>query len=118
MGKSRIVHLRKQSQFTPPGGWRSRPPCKVHHSGHAIISGNPKGAKRPGDGRRDWFGTFHGAKRGDWNGGTVHLVFVDARVDSTKSGLQTMPDGVTADYTGVEYGRFEKFGWPFNKPPS
>jgi prepilin-type N-terminal cleavage/methylation domain-containing protein/prepilin-type processing-associated H-X9-DG protein len=65
---------------------------------------------------RDWFGTFHGAKRGDWNGGTVNLVFVDAHVESTKSGLQVGPDG-QADRSTAEYGRFEKFGWPFEKAP-
>jgi prepilin-type N-terminal cleavage/methylation domain-containing protein len=65
---------------------------------------------------RDWFGTFHGAKRGDWGGGTVNLVCVDAHVESTKSGLQTGPDG-QADRSTAEYGRFEKFGWPFVKTP-
>jgi len=67
---------------------------------------------------RDWFGTFHGVKRGDWNGGTVNLVFVDAHVESVKSGLQVTPDG-QADKSDGEYnGRFEKLSWPFNKPPS
>jgi prepilin-type N-terminal cleavage/methylation domain-containing protein/prepilin-type processing-associated H-X9-DG protein len=65
---------------------------------------------------RDWFGTFHGAKKGDWNGGTVNLVFVDAHVESTKSGLQVTPDG-QADMSTAEYYRFEKFGWPFTKAP-
>jgi prepilin-type N-terminal cleavage/methylation domain-containing protein/prepilin-type processing-associated H-X9-DG protein len=69
-----------------------------------------------GDGR-DWFGTFHGAKRGDWNGGTVNLVFVDSHVESTKSGLQVAPDKMTADRSECEYGRFEKFAWPFEKTP-
>jgi prepilin-type processing-associated H-X9-DG protein len=41
-----------------------------------------------GDGR-DWFGTFHGAKRSDWNGGTVNAVFVDCHVEQVRSGLQT-----------------------------
>jgi prepilin-type N-terminal cleavage/methylation domain-containing protein/prepilin-type processing-associated H-X9-DG protein len=66
---------------------------------------------------RDWFGTFHGAKKGDWNGGTVNLVFVDGHVGSTKSALQVAPDGVTADRSEAEYGRFEKYGWPFKKTP-
>ncbi|OHB65170.1 MAG: hypothetical protein A2Y76_02345 [Planctomycetes bacterium RBG_13_60_9] len=65
---------------------------------------------------RDWFGTFHGAKSSDWNGGTVNLVFVDAHVESTKSALQQTPDG-QADRSNAEYGRFEKFGWPFAKAP-
>ena len=63
---------------------------------------------------RDWFGTFHGAKRNDWNGGTVNAVFVDAHVEKVRSGLQT--DGNRADYADAEGGRFEKYGWPFNKP--
>ncbi len=66
---------------------------------------------------RDWFGTLHGAKRGDWNGGTINVVFVDAHVEPTKSGLQTTPDD-QVDRSGLEYGRFEKFGWPFQKTPS
>jgi len=65
---------------------------------------------------RDWFGTLHGAKRGDWNGGTVNAVFVDAHVESVKSGLQVAPDG-TADRSTTDYGRYEKFGWPHAQPP-
>ena len=65
---------------------------------------------------RDWFGTLHGAKRGDWNGGTVNVVFVDAHVESTKSALQTTSDN-QVDREALEYGRFEKFGWPFEKRP-
>jgi prepilin-type N-terminal cleavage/methylation domain-containing protein/prepilin-type processing-associated H-X9-DG protein len=68
-----------------------------------------------GDGR-DWFGTFHGAKRGDWNGGTVNLVFVDAHVEATRSALQLTPSGET-DRSETEYARFEKFSWPFKKAP-
>jgi prepilin-type N-terminal cleavage/methylation domain-containing protein/prepilin-type processing-associated H-X9-DG protein len=64
---------------------------------------------------RDWFGTFHGAKRGDWNGGTVNAVFVDAHVESLKSGLQTTPDD-KPDLSTAEFGRFEKFGWPHAAP--
>ena len=69
-----------------------------------------------GDGR-DWFGTFHGAKRGDWNGGTVNLVFVDAHVEQTKSALLESPEQPQGDKSNAEYGRFEKFAWPFNKAP-
>jgi len=68
---------------------------------------------------RDWFGTFHGAKRGDWNGGTINAVFVDAHVESVRSGLQTTPDNA-ADYTTAEFypaRRYEKFGWPHKDPP-
>jgi hypothetical protein len=63
---------------------------------------------------RDWFGTFHGAKRGDLNSGTINVVFVDAHVDKVKSGLQTV--NAAADTSGAEdhAGRkCEKFGWPY-----
>ncbi len=60
---------------------------------------------------RDWFGTFHGAKRGDWNGGTVNAVFVDAHVEQVRSGLATTTDN-QADRSEAEPGGFEKFGWP------
>lgn len=70
-----------------------------------------------GDGR-DWFGTFHGAKRGDWNGGNANIVFVDAHVESVKSGLQVAPDKTADKSTADYYGRFEKFAWPFEKPPA
>ncbi len=66
---------------------------------------------------RDWLGTFHGAKKGDWNGGTANAVFVDAHVESVKSGLQAAPDGVTADRSTADYGRYEKFGRPHADPP-
>ncbi len=69
-----------------------------------------------GDGR-DWFGTFHGAKQSDWNGGVANLVFVDAHVDSVRSGLQVTPDG-QMDKSEAEYNnRFEKYAWPKNKAP-
>jgi prepilin-type N-terminal cleavage/methylation domain-containing protein/prepilin-type processing-associated H-X9-DG protein len=66
---------------------------------------------------RDWFGTFHGAKKGDWNGGTTNAVFVDAHVESIKSGLQVAPDGITPDRSTADFGRYEKFGWPHADPP-
>jgi prepilin-type processing-associated H-X9-DG protein len=69
-----------------------------------------------GDGR-DWFGTFHGAKRGDWNGGSVNAVFVDAHVESVKSGCQVAPDKATADRSTAESGKYEKFAWPYAEPP-
>jgi prepilin-type N-terminal cleavage/methylation domain-containing protein len=84
--------------------WR-RPGCNYVLNDNALC---PDG--------RDWFGTFHGAKRGDWNGGTIDAVFVDAHVESVRSGLATTSDG-RADLSEAEYGRFEKFGWPFNKRP-
>lgn len=67
---------------------------------------------------RDWFGTFHGAKRNDWNGGTTNAVFVDAHVEKVRSGLQTIDN--RADYAnaeGQESGvTFEKYGWPLKTP--
>jgi prepilin-type N-terminal cleavage/methylation domain-containing protein/prepilin-type processing-associated H-X9-DG protein len=66
-----------------------------------------------GDGR-DWFGTLHGNKRGDWNGGTINAVFVDAHVESVKSGLQTTSDN-QADRSTAEFGRIEKFSWPYKE---
>ncbi len=67
---------------------------------------------------RDWLGTFHGAKRGDWNGGTANAVFVDAHVESIKSGLQVTTDN-TPDYSTSEGGarQYERFGWPHAQPP-
>ncbi len=61
---------------------------------------------------RDWFGTFHSPMSGDLNTGTVNAVFVDAHVDEVRSAL--LPDGTRPD---AEYGRFEKYGWPFVKDP-
>ena len=68
-----------------------------------------------GDGR-DWFGTFHGAKRGDWNGGTATCVFVDSHVESVKSGLQEMENGQMDKSTAESY-KYEKFAWPYAEPP-
>jgi hypothetical protein len=42
---------------------------------------------------------------------------VDAHVESVKSGLQVMPDGVTAARSTADFGRYEKFAWPFEKTP-
>ena len=61
----------------------------------------------------DWFGTFHGSKRGDWNAGTANAVFVDGHVDKVKSALKDDPK----DSSEKEFGRYEKFGWPSKKPP-
>jgi prepilin-type processing-associated H-X9-DG protein len=66
---------------------------------------------------RDWFGTFHGTnafnevKR---NLGTCNVVFVDGHVDKVKSALEND----ATDTTHMEYGRFEKHGWPHGKPPA
>jgi len=65
---------------------------------------------------RDWFGTFHGTKSGNLNGGVINAVFVDAHVDEVRSALATTPDG-QGDLTDAEYGKFEKLSWPLRKAP-
>jgi prepilin-type N-terminal cleavage/methylation domain-containing protein len=61
---------------------------------------------------RDWFGTFHSAKSGDLNSGSVNAVFVDAHVDEVRSALKED----RGDTSEMEFGRFEKFGWPKKEP--
>lgn len=58
---------------------------------------------------RDWFGTFHGAAKDDLNGGSINAVFVDAHVETVTSALT--PAG-PSDTSQMEFGRFEKYGWP------
>ena len=65
-----------------------------------------------GSGSRDWFGTFHGGRK-DLNSGTVNAVFVDGHADSVRSALGQDP----TDTSQMEYGRFEKYSWPFKDPP-
>jgi prepilin-type N-terminal cleavage/methylation domain-containing protein/prepilin-type processing-associated H-X9-DG protein len=112
---------------TTPGGVLKRSAitrrnCEVFFFGEENMWARPGNANvlndnaLCGDGR-DWFGTFHGAKRNDWNGGTANLVFVDAHVEQVRSGLQETPDD-QMDKSTAEYGRFEKFAWPFVKPPT
>jgi prepilin-type N-terminal cleavage/methylation domain-containing protein/prepilin-type processing-associated H-X9-DG protein len=67
----------------------------------------------------DWFGTFHGAKSENWNGGTVNAVFVDGHVDKVKSGCQvSKTDPTAADLTTAEFFKFERFGWPNKQRPT
>jgi prepilin-type N-terminal cleavage/methylation domain-containing protein/prepilin-type processing-associated H-X9-DG protein len=91
--KSEVFFFAEENMWTRPG-------CSWVLNDNALC---PDG--------RDWFGTFHGAKRSDWNGGTCNVVFVDAHVEKVRSGLQTVDNG--ADYSDAEGGRFEKYGWPF-----
>jgi prepilin-type N-terminal cleavage/methylation domain-containing protein/prepilin-type processing-associated H-X9-DG protein len=71
-----------------------------------------------GDGR-DWFGTFHGAKKSNWNGGTINAVFVDAHVASIKSGLQVSEaSSTTADKSTAEFLTYERFAWPRKGRPA
>ena len=62
---------------------------------------------------RDWFGTFHGSKSGDLNSGTANAVFVDAHVQEVRSALGDDP----SDTSQMEFGRYEKYGWPFRHEP-
>jgi prepilin-type processing-associated H-X9-DG protein len=62
---------------------------------------------------RDWFGTFHSASSADLNSGTVNVVFVDSHVQEVRSALGKDP----SDSSEMEFGRFEKYGWPFKDPP-
>jgi prepilin-type N-terminal cleavage/methylation domain-containing protein/prepilin-type processing-associated H-X9-DG protein len=63
---------------------------------------------------RDWMGTFHETNANNRNGGTVNAAFVDGHVQEVKSALG---DDIT-DTTNMEYGRFEKYGWPHRTPPA
>jgi prepilin-type N-terminal cleavage/methylation domain-containing protein/prepilin-type processing-associated H-X9-DG protein len=65
-----------------------------------------------GDGR-DWFGTFHGSKGGDWNDGSANAVFVDAHVAKVESALR----GDVEDKSMMEYGKYERFCWPLRRKP-
>lgn len=63
-------------------------------------------------GNHDWFGTFHSTSTGsieDLNAGNCNAVFVDGHIGEVKSAYGN-PDE-------MEYGRFEKYGWPFKNPP-
>lgn len=61
---------------------------------------------------RDWFGTFHSTNWQDRNKGTTNLVFVDNHVGKTKSAFEEDP----TDTRNMEFGRFEKYGWPHKTP--
>jgi prepilin-type N-terminal cleavage/methylation domain-containing protein/prepilin-type processing-associated H-X9-DG protein len=67
----------------------------------------------------DWFGTFHGAKSSNWNGGTVNAVFVDAHVEKVKSGCQVSATNPSqADLSCAEFNKWERFGWPHKEKPT
>jgi prepilin-type N-terminal cleavage/methylation domain-containing protein/prepilin-type processing-associated H-X9-DG protein len=63
---------------------------------------------------RDWFGTFHGTNANNRNGGTVNACFVDGHVQEVKSAFGEDP----TDTSQMEYGRFERYGWPRREPPA
>ena len=62
---------------------------------------------------RDWFGTFHSTNAGNLNGGTVNAVFVDGHAQEVRSAFGEDP----TETSEMEYGRFEKHGWPHRTPP-
>ena len=93
--KAEVFFFAEENMWTRPG-------CTYVLNDNALC----------GDGR-DWFGTFHGAKRSDLNDGTCNVVFVDAHVESVRSGLG---DDITIP-SEKEFGMFEKFGWPFKEEP-
>ncbi|MHC4477752.1 MAG: prepilin-type N-terminal cleavage/methylation domain-containing protein [Planctomycetota bacterium] len=62
---------------------------------------------------RDWFGTFHGTRGSDLNGGSVNAVFVDGHVQEVWSGFRED----YADTSDREFGKFEKYSWPHKNPP-
>jgi len=63
---------------------------------------------------RDWFGTFHRTSGGKLNSGMVNAVFVDGHAQEVRSALKE----TAADTSEMEWGRFEKHGWPHKLPPS
>jgi prepilin-type N-terminal cleavage/methylation domain-containing protein/prepilin-type processing-associated H-X9-DG protein len=64
----------------------------------------------------DWFGTFHRTSSSNRNGGRSNVVFVDGHSDSVLSAYG--PNGLS-DTSQMEFGKFEKYGWPHrNKIPT
>ena len=92
--KSEVFFFAEENMWTRPG-------CSWVLNDNALC---PDG--------RDWFGTFHGTSQSDLNAGTINAVFVDAHVQEVRSALKKD----TSDTSEMEFGRFEKFGWP-NKQP-
>jgi prepilin-type N-terminal cleavage/methylation domain-containing protein/prepilin-type processing-associated H-X9-DG protein len=64
---------------------------------------------------RDWFGTFHRTSTDDRNRnfGTANAVFVDGHAQEVRSAFKDNPK----ETSNMEYGRFEKYGWPHKTPP-
>ena len=60
----------------------------------------------------DWYATFHGTSSGNLNSGTANVVFVDSHVEEVRSALGDDP----ADTSNMEFGKFEKYGWPHKEP--
>ena len=54
------------------------------------------------------------AKNGDQNDGMINAVFVDAHVEEVRSALKEDK----SDNSEKEFGKFEKYGWPFKESPT
>ncbi len=100
---SSITRSRAEVFFFGEENMWTRPGCTNVLNDNALCPDNT-----------DWFGTFHGAKKSDWNGGTSNAVFVDGHVDKVTSALKEDP----ADNSEKEFFRYEKFGWPLKKRPT
>ena len=100
--RSEITRSKAEVFFFAEENMWTRPGCTWVLNDNALCA----------DGR-DWFGTFHGAKRSDLNDGMCNAVFVDAHVEPVRSGLG---DDITIP-SEKEFGMFEKFGWPFKDDP-
>jgi len=86
--------------FTEENIWM-RPGCSMVFNDTALC---PDG--------RDWFGTFHNTASDKLNAGTVNAVFVDGHVQQVSSALKEDP----GDTLEMEFGQFEKYGWPYQEP--
>jgi prepilin-type N-terminal cleavage/methylation domain-containing protein/prepilin-type processing-associated H-X9-DG protein len=65
------------------------------------------------DGLHDWFGTFHSTGTGTiekLNAGTCNAVFVDGHTQEVRSAYGKPEE--------MEFGIFEKYGWPFKTSPN
>lgn len=101
--RSRFTRSHSEIFFFSEENMWLRPGCQYVLNDNALC----------GDGR-DWFGTFHSAKSGDLNSGTANAVFVDAHVQEVRSALGDDP----SDKSQMEFGKYEKYGWPFKKRPN
>lgn len=98
---SQITRSKAEVFFFAEENLWTRPGCNYVLNDTALI---PDG--------RDWFGTFHNAPHDDLNAGVINAVFVDGHVQKVRSALGK-------DYTDksqMEFGQFEKYGWPFSHP--
>ncbi len=99
--RSEITRSKAEVFFFAAENMWTRPGCNWVLNDNALC---PDG--------RDWFGTFHGTSQADLNAGTINAVFVDAHVEEVRSALKED----TSDRSEMEFGRFEKYGWPHKQP--